>query len=272
MTLLAVPPRESLIRLDSAGAGCPTLIFVHGFACSREDWQAQMAHFSATHRCVAVDLPGHGETPLAGRSTMADLVRAVNEVRVQATQGPVVLIGHSLGVRIVVEACLASPQGVAGLVLVDGRFYDGDPGEIARRTAALVDGPGFDEFARVSFSGMFTERVDPAVRDRIVQRARRLDPVFGRSLLIESILWDSTRGREALRRTAVPVLHLQSSDIDADRRMVSLKPGMRTTFMNLVAELVPRARVQVVPDAGHFAMLDAPGVVNAEIARFLQEN
>jgi len=254
-----------------AGAGSPTLIFVHGFACAKEDWQAQMDFFAARHRCVAVDLPGHGESPLAGRSAMAELVRSVNEVRAQVAPGPVVLVGHSLGVRIVIEAYLAEPQDVAGLVLVDGRFYDGDPQAIAERTAALVDGPGFDEFARVAFSGMFTERVDPAVRDRIVARARQLDPQFGRSLLIESILWDSTRGREALRNIGVPVLHLQSSDIDAQRRMVSLKPGMRTAFMNLVAELVPRATVQVVPDSGHFAMLDAPDLVNAEIDDFLRK-
>jgi len=66
------------------------------------------------------------------------------------------------------------------------------------------------------------------------------------------------------------VLHLQSSDIDASRRMISLKHGMRTKFMDLVDELVPRATVRVVPDAGHFAMLDAPATVNAEIDDFLR--
>jgi len=254
----------------SAGSGSPALLFVHGFACAKEDWQGQFDHLSASHRCVALDLPGHGESTRVQACSMPQLAQAVNAVRAEAAPGPVVLVGHSLGVRIIIDAYLAAPQGVAGIVLVDGRFYDGDPQEIAPRIAALVDGPGFDEFARSSFTSMFTERADPAIRDRVVARARRLDPVFGRSLLLESILWDSTRGRDALRRIEVPVLHLQSSDIDASRRMISLKHGMRTKFMDLVDELVPRATVRVVPDAGHFAMLDAPATVNAEIDDFLR--
>ena len=254
----------------STGHGEPALVFVHGFACAGEDWQAQLAHFAPRHRCVALDLPGHGASPSVQQCSMAELARSINNTRLQAAPGPVVLIGHSLGVRLVIDAYLANPRDVVGLVLVDGRFYDGDPQEIEQRTAALVDGPGFDGFVSTAFAGMFTPSADPAVRERVVERARRLDPVFGRSLLIESILWDSTRGRDCLRRVAVPLLQLQSSDIDANRRMVSLQHGMRTTFMNLVDQLVPRATVRVVPDAGHFAMLDAPQVVNAEIEAFLR--
>jgi pimeloyl-ACP methyl ester carboxylesterase len=257
------------LHYESRGSGAPALVFVHGFACALGDWQAQVDHFAPTHRCVALDLPGHGASPRVSHCSMPELAGAVNAVRKQATRGPVVLVGHSLGVRVVIDAYLAWPQDVAGLVLVDGRFYDGDPQEIAPRIAALVDGPGFAGFARTSFTGMFTERSDPAVRERIVERACGLDPAFGRELLIESILWDSTRGRDALRRIAVPVLHLQSSDIDANRRMVSLQPGMRTHFMEVVESLVPRATVRVVPGVGHFAALEAPAVVNAQIEAFL---
>ena len=45
------------------GSGAPALVFVHGFACSLEDWRAQLAHFEKTHEVVACDLRGHGETP-----------------------------------------------------------------------------------------------------------------------------------------------------------------------------------------------------------------
>jgi len=140
----------------SAGSGSPALLFVHGFACAKEDWQGQFDHLSASHRCVALDLPGHGESTRVQACSMPQLAQAVNAVRAEAAPGPVVLVGHSLGVRIIIDAYLAAPQGVAGIVLVDGRFYDGDPQEIAPRIAALVDGPGFDEFARSSFTSMFT--------------------------------------------------------------------------------------------------------------------
>ena len=37
-----------------AGRGAPALVFVHGFACTHEDWQAQLAHFQRTHEVVAL--------------------------------------------------------------------------------------------------------------------------------------------------------------------------------------------------------------------------
>src|SRR5438094_544153 len=46
-----------------AGRGAPALVFVHGFACTHEDWHAQLTHFQRTHEVVACDLRGHGRTP-----------------------------------------------------------------------------------------------------------------------------------------------------------------------------------------------------------------
>ena len=47
------------------GRGAPALVFVHGFACSHHDWQAQIEHFGKTHEVVACDLRAHGATPVA---------------------------------------------------------------------------------------------------------------------------------------------------------------------------------------------------------------
>lgn len=258
------------IHYRAAGDGSPTLIFVHGFACAAEDWSGVIDRLAPRRRCLALDLPGHGASPLAGRAAMADQAAAVQGVRDAAGSGPVVLIGHSLGVRVIVDVWLARPENVAGLVFVDGRFYDGDPEQVLARMTALVDAGGFEAFVTAAFAGMFTDRADPAMRDRVVRRARRIDPAHGRALLLESILWDSTRGREALSRIRAPLLHLQSSDIDVDRRMISLKPGMRTRFMELVDSLVPGATVDIVPDVGHFAMLDDAAGVAERIEAFLR--
>ena len=48
------------LNVRVTGAQDPTLIFVHGFACSLEDWDAQVNALSSQFRCVALDLPGHG--------------------------------------------------------------------------------------------------------------------------------------------------------------------------------------------------------------------
>lgn len=47
---------------EEQGQGKPALVFVHGWCCDRTYHAPQVAHFSKTHRCVALDLRGHGES------------------------------------------------------------------------------------------------------------------------------------------------------------------------------------------------------------------
>jgi pimeloyl-ACP methyl ester carboxylesterase len=50
------------IAYDTAGEGDPPLLFLHGWCGDRSFFAPQFEHFSATHRVVSVDLPGHGES------------------------------------------------------------------------------------------------------------------------------------------------------------------------------------------------------------------
>jgi pimeloyl-ACP methyl ester carboxylesterase len=256
---------------EATGQGEPTLVFVHGFACAREDWTAQINHFKGRYRCVGVDLPGHGGSPVSEGTSNADLAAGLNLLRKRLEIGKVVLIGHSLGVRVVIDAYLQAPENVLGLVFVDGRFYDGDPIEVEKRTTALVDEPGYEGFVQRNFGGMFTPESSPELKERIIERALKLDPRFAREVVLESILWDSTQGRDSLKRIAVPVLQLQATNVDVDRQLISLQPGMRTGYMDLVEELVANSSVIVVPGVGHFAMIEAADAVNREIDEFLND-
>lgn len=109
-----------LIHHVVAGQGRPPVVFVHGFGCAHSDWDAQMAHLSPRHLTVAVDLRGHGAS--AGTpdecsveqhgADVAEVMRALN-------LPPAVLVGHSMGSRVAVEAVLQAPERTAGVVLVD---------------------------------------------------------------------------------------------------------------------------------------------------------
>ncbi len=47
---------------DSGPKDAPALIFLHGFPESHRSWRHQIAHFSKTHRCVAPDQRGYGQS------------------------------------------------------------------------------------------------------------------------------------------------------------------------------------------------------------------
>jgi pimeloyl-ACP methyl ester carboxylesterase len=42
------------------GAGNPPLVFVHGFACTHDDWQLQVDSLQSQHFVITCDLAGHG--------------------------------------------------------------------------------------------------------------------------------------------------------------------------------------------------------------------
>src|SRR3954462_10081609 len=145
------------MHFTRAGRGSPALVFVHGFACSLEDWHFQLSEFQQNHEVVACDLRGHGKTP--GRPQECsiehyggDVAALVNNLELESC----VLIGHSMGCRVVLEAARLVPKRVAGVVLVDGSrnaFSDADGAEANAR--ATIAKHGYAPFAEMLFRQMF---------------------------------------------------------------------------------------------------------------------
>jgi pimeloyl-ACP methyl ester carboxylesterase len=141
------------------------------------------------------------------RSTIGTQVK--ERVGARAT----ILVGHSMGCRVIVEAFLQSPSGVAGLVFVDGSIIGGDPETGVQRARESISRGGMDALTQRLFTDMFIEGSDPALRDRLVARAMRVDPAFREELFVDLVRWDLTKAREAYgsgSRAPVDVYRLQS--------------------------------------------------------------
>lgn len=76
------------------------LIFLHGFLGCKEDWDPVIAQLKNQYSCVALDLPGHGETDLA-----VDLRKTLRNQNLEN----VPIIGYSMGGRIALSLELSSP-------------------------------------------------------------------------------------------------------------------------------------------------------------------
>ena len=104
-----------LIHHVLIGEDHPAVVFVHGFGCAHSDWTAQVTHLSPRHQTVAVDLRGHGASPGTVAECSIERYGAdVAEVMQALSLPPAVLVGHSMGCRVVVEAALQAPSHTAG--------------------------------------------------------------------------------------------------------------------------------------------------------------
>jgi pimeloyl-ACP methyl ester carboxylesterase len=250
------------------GTGDPTLIFVHGFACSLDDWDEQLRGLSPRFRCVALDLPGHGASAKPETVSIEILGAAVNRVKDHVAASSTILVGHSMGCRVIAEAFQQSGATVSGLVFVDGSFLGDDLESALKRVRAAIERAGMDAFTQQFFSDMFLENADPELRARVIARARSLDARFREDLFLDLVRWDATKLRDALRRTNVPAFVLQSTYVNSDLKRVSLPPGMTTPWMDAVASLTQTSEASVIPDAGHMTMMEAAQSVNDAIEEF----
>jgi pimeloyl-ACP methyl ester carboxylesterase len=101
--------------------GTPPVLLVHGAGASSAIWMMAMARLARAGRVVAIDLPGHGPSPPpeGGRAALSlEAYRdAVGMLAGTLCLGPSVLVGHSMGALVAIEAALAWPDKVRGLVL-----------------------------------------------------------------------------------------------------------------------------------------------------------
>jgi len=264
----ASPP----VWYERAGAGSPPLVFVHGFACSHADWRPQLDHFAATRTVVACDLRGHGETPgdpadCSIETYGADVAALLEALDLRGA----LLVGHSMGCRVVLQAALDAPTRVAGVVLIDGsRIGMGDPETAGRVMREQIRATGYGAFARRLFEEMFLPSSGVMLKTSIVERALELPAPIGTALWPRMITWDAANMERALSTLGSPLLVVQSTNVNAQRMRVGLSAGESSPWLDLVKRLAPEARIEIVPGVGHFPQLEAPEEVNRLIGDFAE--
>ncbi len=125
----------------SSAAGTPTLVLCHGYTGSSLDFSLVVDALASDRRVVTLDQRGHGHSTKTGHlegytieQLAADLAAFVEAVG----EGPVDLLGHSMGGRVVMGLVLARPDLVHSLILMDTSAWSFLPQD--KEIRALVHG------------------------------------------------------------------------------------------------------------------------------------
>ncbi|MEO1514669.1 MAG: alpha/beta hydrolase [Bacteroidota bacterium] len=102
------------------GKGSCTLLFIHGLGSNLKAWQKNIATLRKDYRCIALDLPGYGQS--VGSETfaynMSFFAAVVRELIDKLGLKKVVLVGHSMGGQIALHTALKDTRKLEKLVLV----------------------------------------------------------------------------------------------------------------------------------------------------------
>jgi pimeloyl-ACP methyl ester carboxylesterase len=244
------------LRYLDTGDGIQPILFVHGWCCDHSHWRGQIGDFSPDHRCVALDLRGHGGSDKPDQdftipAFVNDLAWLIPEIGLDRP----VLIGHSMGGCIGLNLAHGHPDLLRALVMVDSPVVPVDDSLRPQLDSILAGfkGPAYKETA-ATFVGsfMFNEQSDPALRDEVVTGMSSAP----QRLMHTAIA--STLSEENLPAGPIPVpsLFIRAVTHTASAEEVSSRYGG-----------LPVAEV----DAAHFLQLEKPAEANRIIRQFLKE-
>ena len=112
----ALPSGSNVHRLWLArGEGAP-VVFLHGFGADLNGWRPVHRLLPETQPALAIDLPGHGLSPLGQQASFEVLVEAARAALIEEGVSAAHLVGHSLGGAVAVA--LAHQPGVKALSLM----------------------------------------------------------------------------------------------------------------------------------------------------------
>lgn len=98
----------------------PRLVFVHGYMDNAWSWFPLIERVAEQHHCVSVSLAGHGGSDWADSYAWIDFVHDARRAVEVLGEGPVVLVGHSMGGHVATTLAYYCPSLVSGLIVIDG--------------------------------------------------------------------------------------------------------------------------------------------------------
>ena len=250
---------------SDAPADAPTVVMVHGFTGSKENWYPLARRLRGKARLLIPDLPGWGESerkPGADYGYAAQAERVDAFVRALSPGRPVVLLGHSMGGGIAAVLAARHPGDIARVGLLDAAGVRFRPNRFG---LAVLDGENPYAVADDASLQRYLDTVfhDPTIRPRVPWPAsrgliarRRQDARFE-----QAVLDGIGRGEAALlpgeeaRRIRQPALLLWC------RQDAVIDPSA----LALYAARMPQAARVMLDDCGHMSIMERPDAVAAAV-------
>jgi len=244
------------LAMESNGTGVP-VVFLHGLTFDRRTWRPIIDRLGDGVRSIAIDLPGHGDSPGAGMrlDKLADLI-ANNLEHACGVTDPIV-VGHSMSGMLALT--YASAHSVRGVVTVDQPWNVLSFAEAVRQSARALRGDVFSVAFAPFEQSIGVGQLAPAIRADVTAR-RRVQRELVLSYWAEVL--DTAPGELQRRIEAyaasvnVPCLAVFGHELPAAER-------------RHMTDLVPAVQITEWDGDGHLVHLAQPARFAARLSTFI---
>jgi pimeloyl-ACP methyl ester carboxylesterase len=238
---------------DHGGPGIP-LVLLHAAAGHSDCWTEQVPAFTAAgYRLVTYDMRGFGRTPAPGTATESSISEDLLALATALDLPPFFVVGTAYGGFGALEFAADHPERLRGLVLSTSFGGLTDPEYTAIRTAHVP--PDLASW--------------PTVEKELGKTYRESNPDgVARFLAMESSGYKPDGARQSLRQPLtldrIATISVPTLVIAGDEDVYAPPPVMQA-----LAQRIPNARIEVIPNAGHSAYWEQPQTWNTLILTFI---
>jgi pimeloyl-ACP methyl ester carboxylesterase len=267
-------PGAEAVNYAEIGEGDP-IIFIHGIAGCWRNWLENLPYFGRTHRAIALDLPGFGDSPMPSwEISMANYGRLVHDFCERLGIDQVAaLVGNSMGGFVSTEAVIEEPERFDRLVLISaaGISFAEWEGRTFNATSRIVKAaiPFLSGDRRIYWT---TPRGRKLAFGRLFRNPNKLRP----ELLAEQV-------RPALQAPGFTDALTKIWGYDTRERLPEIEiPTMVVWGLNdqIVPvegalgyhRLIPKSRLEIFERTGHLPMLERPQRFNPLLDQFIESS
>ena len=239
------------------------LIFVHGFPFNKSSWLPQMEFFKKTHRVIAYDIRGFGNSALGKeefsmRLFADDLIMLMDKLKIKKA----IVCGLSMGGYILMNAAYRYSERFAAIVLSDTQC-NADSVEMRKeraKTTAQINSEGLKPFAEGYLENIFChESIDN--KKELVEQIRNTILSTSPIAIIGTLHALSMRYQmcPSLKEITVPTLILCGKE---DK----ITPLSQSEFM---LKSITNSTMKSIDNAGHLSNLEQPEEFNKHLSNFI---
>jgi 3-oxoadipate enol-lactonase len=245
----------------------PVVVFAHGLFVDHTIFDAQVADLESTHRCISLDMPGHGRSGYHEAGwTLDDIADDLALLIEEQSLGPVAFVGQSQGGMVGIRLAARRPELVSKLVLIGTSARPEDPARLgdwhALRNTILTGSEAEREAAftgvqkHVNSSAWLDDQAPLATKERAIMLSHDR---AGVTLALDAAVIEREDTQALLANITAPTLVICGA---ADR-------ATPVALSREIASAIPSAQIEILPGVGHHPPLEAPHEVAASLRQFL---
>lgn len=255
---LAIAPDGVHVQYHVYGSGEPALVLIHGWSCDSNYWREQVPVLKSKYTVVTVDLAGHGGTD-ANRTDWS-IARFGQDVATALAAAPsqrLILVGHSMGGPVAIEAARLLKNRTLGIIGVDTFKSIGAPPPTRQQVDALIK----------PFEADFIGHTRTLVGEHFFNKGA--DPGLARKIAYDMSLSQPRVGIPAMRAILQYEYAAPLKDLSIPIVAINSDLGEPTNVARIRTQL-PKFREVTLAGTGHFLMMDDPARFNAALETEIQ--